>query len=149
MENGLINFHDILACHCPTKINELEGSGAAGGIPLAGVGFFNATIKNGINTLLEVTEFDEKLKNTDLVITGEGKLDEQTLQGKVVYGVANASHSRSIKVKAVCGVNELTKVQQDQLHLAKIVSIKTEDLSNEYCMVNAFDLLKKRIQELF
>ena len=66
--------------------NEI-GSGAAGGLGGGSIVFLNSKILPGIETIIDIVGLEEKVKNCDLIITGEGKLDKQTLNGKVVQGV--------------------------------------------------------------
>jgi glycerate 2-kinase len=82
------------------------GAGAAGGVGFGAVAVLGASIRSGIDLLLELVGFDaalERLTSDDLVVTGEGSLDEQTLHGKAPAGVAAAAAARGIPVVAVCG----------------------------------------------
>ena len=81
------------------------GAGAAGGVGFGAVAVLGASIRSGIDLLLELVGFDvalERLTSRDLVVTGEGSLDEQTLHGKAPAGVAGAAAARGIPVVAVC-----------------------------------------------
>ncbi|AYF77771.1 glycerate kinase [Nocardia yunnanensis] len=93
--------------------DELAGAGAAGGVGFAALAVLGATLRPGIELMLELVGFDEQLAGTDLVITGEGKLDEQTLHGKAPAGVAAAARAAGVPVVAVCGRNTLP---EDRLH---------------------------------
>ena len=90
------------------NINNVKGAGAAGGLGGGLVGLLGASIKSGINTLLELMHFDEVIKDTDYVISGEGKLDKQTLDGKVIDGVANYCNRYNKKLILVVGISELS-----------------------------------------
>ncbi|MEQ8554188.1 MAG: glycerate kinase [Cyclobacteriaceae bacterium] len=83
-----------------------------------------------------------------MVITGEGKIDRQTLQGKVVHGVANASRSANIPVVAICGLNVLEAHELERIGIRDVESVKTDQLSVEYCMKNASKLTQERAAEL-
>jgi glycerate kinase len=69
------------------NINSYPGSGAAGGIGGGSLFFLNSVIKKGIDLIFDLTNFDKHLQECDLVISGEGKIDSQTMSGKVVKGV--------------------------------------------------------------
>lgn len=85
------------------EIASLPGAGAAGGMG-AGVSFFlRGELRSGIDILLDLVKFDEKLPGTDMVFTGEGKIDEQSLHGKVVMGVARRASAQHIPVTALVG----------------------------------------------
>jgi glycerate kinase len=82
------------------------GAGAAGGVGFGAVAVLGASMRSGIDLLLELVGFDaalQRLTSDDLVVTGEGSLDEQTLHGKAPAGVAAAAAARGIPVVAVCG----------------------------------------------
>ena len=88
-------------------VNNVKGAGAAGGLGGGLVGLLNASIKSGINTLLELMHFEDIISNADYVISGEGKLDRQTLDGKVIDGVANYCTKLNKKLIIVVGISEL------------------------------------------
>jgi glycerate 2-kinase len=85
------------------KVSEIPGSGAAGAMGAGMVAFFGAELKSGIETVLDAVGFDEKVNGADAVFTGEGKIDSQSLRGKVVIGVARRAKRRNVPVYAVVG----------------------------------------------
>ncbi len=90
---------------------DVPGAGAAGGVGFAAIAVLGAVPRPGIELLLELTGFAAALDGADLVITGEGSLDEQTLHGKAPAGVAAAARRAGIPVVAVAGRNLLTDRQ--------------------------------------
>jgi glycerate kinase len=84
-------------------VADLPGAGAAGGMGAALLGFTNATLRPGVEVVAEMAELAAALDATDLVITGEGRADEQTLAGKAAMGVALAAAKRGIPVVLLCG----------------------------------------------
>ncbi|WP_117234171.1 glycerate kinase [Vibrio maerlii] len=88
-----------------TGINSINtpGFGAAGGTPMGLSLAFNVQIKPGIEMVLDTLCFDEILENATLVITGEGQMDNQTLQGKTPYGVAKRAQAKGIPVVGIAG----------------------------------------------
>jgi glycerate kinase len=84
-------------------LQSIPGSGAAGGLGAGLVVFLNAKLKPGIEIILEENNMDEKVENADLVITGEGKMDGQTIQGKTPIGVAKCAKKHEIPVIAFVG----------------------------------------------
>lgn len=147
LESGMYHYHELLKRKLGRDLSRLPGSGAAGGIALSTVGLLGGQIQKGIETVLDVTHFREKVAGADLVITGEGKLDEQTLQGKVVAGVSDLSHLLGIKTIAICGDNKLLPGQQAALRLNKVLTLKHPGLSIHDCIQNAADLIRQRITE--
>lgn len=84
-------------------IAQMPGAGAAGGMGAGVVAFLNAELRQGIDTVLDTLGFEDILNKTDMVFTGEGKIDGQSLRGKVVYGIAKRARDRGIPVVAVVG----------------------------------------------
>ena len=87
LDDGLRHFAKILLRDTGFDVSSLPGGGAAGGMGAGCVAFFNAVIRSGIDTVLETLDFERRAADADLIFTGEGKLDAQTMGGKVVSGV--------------------------------------------------------------
>ncbi|SCJ99878.1 Glycerate kinase [uncultured Clostridium sp.] len=85
------------------SIADHPGTGAAGAMGAGMMAFLGAELKSGIETVLDIVNFDEKLNNTDLIITGEGKIDSQSLKGKVVIGISKRALKKRIPVIAIVG----------------------------------------------
>lgn len=85
-------FAQVSAKHFGYDRSEMEGAGAAGGLGYAFLQYLNAECKPGIQLLLETIKFDEIVRNADLVITGEGSADRQTLMGKLPMGILQQSN---------------------------------------------------------
>lgn len=103
LDAGLKNYADALTQACGKDFRDLPGSGAAGGISLPLLSFANARLLSGTEAVLELTGFPEMLEDTDLVITGEGRLDGQSIRGKVLSGVGKACKKAGVPCIAVCG----------------------------------------------
>ena len=84
-------------------VSELAGGGAAGAMGAGMVAFFKSQLKMGIETILDLVEFDTLIQDADLIFTGEGKIDEQSLSGKVPIGVARRAKRVNVPVIAVVG----------------------------------------------
>ena len=115
LDEGLKHFADIINTDLHINISDTPGSGAAGGMGAGCIAFFNAELKSGIEAVLDLTEFNSHLKGTDLVITGEGKLDDQSLHGKVISGIAQRTKTANIPLIAVVGsiddsINDLSEI---------------------------------------
>lgn len=110
LDNGLKRFAACVKTQFETDIAHLPGAGAAGGLGAAFIAFFNAVLKPGINTVLDVLCFENYLSGADLVITGEGKVDEQTLMGKVPQGILTLAQKYDIPVVILGGAVESRQV---------------------------------------
>lgn len=107
LDDGLMHLSEVIKSSLGVDVSTIEGGGAAGGIAAGMVAFFNAKLQSGIEVMLETTNFDALLDNAKLVITGEGRLDSQSLSGKVINGVINHSKAKGVPVVALCGQIEL------------------------------------------
>lgn len=99
LDEGLKHFATLL----PPHIAHLPGAGAAGGVTAGMMALLNASIKPGIDTLLQLAHFDDIISDAHLIITGEGRIDNQTLHGKAPAGVLKAAKKKGIPVVALCG----------------------------------------------
>lgn len=103
LDKGLKHLALMMEEHCSVDVSDLAGGGAAGGMGAGMVAFFQSTLQMGIETILDVVKFDEILNDTDLVFTGEGRIDSQTLRGKVAVGVAQRALKQGVPVIGVVG----------------------------------------------
>lgn len=103
LDDGLRNFANVTS-KVREDLSGMKGTGAAGGIGYAVVSYLGGEIRSGIDEVLHVTGFIDKLDGTDYVITGEGKFDNQSLFGKAVWGVARAAKRAGVKVILIAGV---------------------------------------------
>jgi glycerate kinase len=123
LDNGLRSFASVVKKDLGIDLETLKGGGAAGGLGAGAVCFLNGTLKMGIETVLDAIRFDEGLTDADLVITGEGKLDSQSLGGKAVLGVARRAKSKDVPVIAVVGDIDDAVEEAYDLGLSGIFSI--------------------------
>lgn len=103
LDRNLGHLADIIRRDLGMEIRDLPGSGAAGGMGGGMVAFFGSTLQMGIETVLDTVGFDKLLEGADMVFSGEGKLDAQSLLGKVVIGVARRAKRAGVPLVAVVG----------------------------------------------
>ncbi len=103
LERGMTNFRDIIIKQFGINCDTIEGSGAAGGLGAALKVFLNGTMQSGIETVLDLIGFDDLLSGADLVVTGEGRADAQSLCGKVMQGVGLHAKAKGVPVIGLCG----------------------------------------------
>ena len=104
LDKLLGKYHQVTKKVISDANDTIEGAGAAGGLGYAFKNYLNAELKPGIEIIMEMLGADELIKNSDLIITGEGKMDFQTSMGKTPVGIANAAKKYNKKVIAFCGV---------------------------------------------
>ncbi len=119
-----------------------EGMGSAGGLGFAVSAFCAAEVLPGADVIRSITGFDDALRGCDLVITGEGRIDAQTLHGKAVQGIAAAAATAGVPVIAIAGqVGPDVAELADTLHLRRIVSLTSPELPPERGLREAPSLL--------
>lgn len=103
LDAALAQYHHVLSRVLQIDLKDLPGAGAAGGTTVALLAFTKATMQPGIDVVLNTLQFEEMLAGTDLVITGEGRIDAQTLHGKVIMGIAKRTKRHAIPLLALTG----------------------------------------------
>jgi len=106
LDEGLRNMARVIQAELGQAVAELPGAGAAGGLGAAVAAFLGGTLRPGIDIVLDAVRLDTLLEETDLVLTGEGKLDTQSLHGKVISGVAERARRKGAPVVLLCGCME-------------------------------------------
>ena len=137
LENGAVNFWKV--SNCP-KV-EIEGAGAAGGLGFGALFFLNATIKSGINALMDLTNFDKEVDWADVIFTGEGRLDSQTAHGKLIAGIV--SRARQKPVIALCGALDAPPQYLKDLGLKAAFSIAQKPCSLREALATTAENLEK------
>lgn len=103
LDAGLLHLANIISRDLGKEILEIPGAGAAGGMGGGAAAFWNARLQMGVETVLDVTGFDDLARDAKLIITGEGRLDRQSVRGKIVSGVARRAKFIGVPVIAVVG----------------------------------------------
>ena len=99
----MCNYRDVIIKEFGVNPDETPGTGAAGGLGAALQIYLNAEMKSGIETVLDLIDFDALIEGADLVVTGEGRTDWQSCFGKVMQGVGDRAKKHDIPVTALCG----------------------------------------------
>ncbi|MDR0940567.1 MAG: glycerate kinase [Mediterranea sp.] len=106
LDDGLRNFAAVIRERGGMDLDTIPGSGAAGGLGGGCLALLSTTLKPGIEMVLDALDFDRRIAGADLVITGEGRMDRQTLMGKAPYGVLRHASRQGIPVLAIAGAVE-------------------------------------------
>ena len=103
LDAGLRHFGDVIRSQLGIDVSAMPGAGAAGGMGAGCAALLGGMIQSGIDAVLNVTGFDRQLEGADLVITGEGRIDSQSADGKVISGVARRTRAKGIPLIAIAG----------------------------------------------
>lgn len=148
LEHGMQHFSTVVHHYFGQSFASLEGSGAAGGMGFGLVSFLNARIQSGITTLLDLTQAKTKIAKSDLVITGEGRLDLQSRFGKAPMGVAALAHELNKPTIAICGSLGDGYEKLHDVHIQAMFSIIPHPMPLEDAMKDAHNLLYQFGREL-
>lgn len=141
LEENIRRFSALLEAKFGRKITRIPGAGAAGGLGAGAVAFLNAILVSGIELILDTVKIEQRLTNCDLVITGEGKIDRQSLQGKVISGVIKRARRYKLPVIGVAGKLMLGSEDVRKLGLEHIFSLTEISQDERRALQNAYDLL--------
>lgn len=138
LDLGLENFSNQALKHLNKDIATIEGAGAAGGLGAGAICFLNANIKSGIDFVLEQTQFKQYLnQDIDLIITGEGSVDKQTLEGKVIKGISALASQNNIPFYIIAGIVKDKQLIEKHLKPSGINSIMELNVSYGDAIKNA------------
>lgn len=126
---------------------EVPGAGAAGGLGYGAMSFLNARILPGIEVIMDIVNFREQLEGADLVLTGEGKLDAQTMAGKVISGVTEAVKEKNIPIGIICGVIDGTAMSMKDKGVFTILPLLEEGMDLDYAIRHAAELVESKTFE--
>ncbi len=141
LESGMQNFSQVVDKELNTDLGQLAGGGAAGGLTAGSFAFLNANLHPGAELVLDLLEFDKKLKSADLVITGEGRLDNQTRHGKAPAEVARRAHRHNIPCIAMAGSLQGRLAELHTVGMTAAFSICSGPVSLAQAMENAAEYL--------
>lgn len=137
LDRGLQHFANVLQQQFGVDCQQISGAGAAGGMGAAGSVLLNGKLISGINLMKSISNFEEVIKDTDYIITGEGHLDKQTFYGKTIQGIMNSAKANKIPVAAFCGAVSLDIETQQKIGLTYCTSILKNICTLEEAMNNA------------
>jgi glycerate kinase len=147
LDNGLKHFSSIVKSTL-NKNAEFPGAGAAGGLGAGAKIFLNADIKPGIKFIINLSELDQKIKDSDLIITGEGKVDEQTFYGKVVGEVSQLASQYDKRLIIICGKSEINADSHNQVQNCSLIQLVGGGVSEEDAIKEASSLIETKISDL-
>lgn len=127
---------------------DVSGAGAAGGVGYAALSVLGAAMRPGIEVVLDLVGFADQLGGADLVVTGEGALDRQTLHGKAPAGVAAAARAAGVPVVAVCGRCELDAASLTAAGITRAYALVDIEPDVQRCLTEPAPLLRRLGQQI-
>ena len=148
IDSYMKNYGNLIDSISKREISKHPGSGAAGGIGAAAMYFLNAELKSGSEIILNYLEFEKHCKNIDLIITGEGQIDFQTINNKAPIAVARIAQKYKIPVFAICGIlgKDYQKVYKEGIK--KIYPLSKNEKEIEFAINNASKLIAENAYQI-
>ncbi|MBT2569667.1 glycerate kinase [Planococcus sp. ISL-110] len=148
LDRVLTNFADIVERFTGMALHHEKGAGAAGGAGGAFQAFFLGEMRRGIDLVLEAMDFEEQLLDADLVLTGEGKSDAQTLSGKAPFGIAEVANRHGKPVVLISGTVDRSDKEKLELYFTEIHAVADDGISPEESMANAYGYMKRKTRKV-
>ena len=145
LDSGLRKLADIIKRDMGKDISNIPGGGAAGGLAAGLLAFLDASLQSGIDIVCDSIDFDKHLVGTDLVLTGEGRIDRQTLRGKTISGIAMRAKKAGVPVIAFAGELDEGYREVRKIGIDKAVCIVPNNLGQEEAMLNAARLVQETV----
>ena len=149
MDKWLYKYSEIVEAYKGVSYRDHHGAGAAGGIGFAFMSFFDAELKNGIKLVTEKTRLEEYIKEADIVITGEGRLDSQSAMGKAPVGLAEIAKKHNKPVIAFSGAVTKDAKLLNTVGIDAFFPILREVCDLETAMENAYNNLADTAEQVF
>lgn len=142
LDKGLEDFSKVLNTFFNVDVQRVKGAGAAGGMGIASKVFLNGVLEPGIELIKNLANFNEHIQGASWIISGEGKLDKQTLSGKTIQGILASIKDKNIRLAVFCGAIDLKESVIKDFGIAYATSIIEQAVSLDHAMSNASEYLK-------
>ncbi|MCI8506469.1 MAG: glycerate kinase [Lachnospiraceae bacterium] len=149
LEEGMENLCQVMKKTTGMDVSDTPGAGAAGGLGAALMVFLSARMKSGIDTVLDLIGFEERLKDVSLVVTGEGNMDWQSAFGKVPYGIGMRCKKAGIPVAAIVGGMGTGAENLYQYGIDSVMTTVNRPMALEEALSNAETLYKSAAERTF
>ncbi len=141
LDGALRHFADVVRAQMGVPIADLPGAGAAGGLGAGLVAFAHGSLRPGVELVADACHLADRMRGADLVITGEGKLDGQSVHGKTPIGVARIAQQAGIPVVAVAGILGDGYEAVHEHGIDVVHALCTGSIAPDYAITHAADLL--------
>jgi glycerate kinase len=141
LEAGLNHLAEVVRQQLGIQIDKIPGSGAAGGLSAGAIAFMDAKLVSGVETVIRESGLAKEISDSDLVITGEGRFDSQSLRGKVVSGVTKAATLNRVRIGVIAGRIGLSEQEWRDFGITDAIGLSDETMDLAYAIANTKSLL--------
>ncbi len=143
LEEGMLNFARVSARYFGHDNSDYPGAGAAGGVGFALKTFLGSNLLSGWRVMFDFMDIESKIEESDIIITGEGRVDGQSISGKLFDGVVTLSLKHKKRLWVICGENLLTDRELERIGVEHLFSVTQFEPSKEKAIANAKEHVKK------
>ncbi|WP_242131259.1 glycerate kinase [Aestuariivivens marinum] len=143
LDEGLEHFSKVLKKKFKIDAQTVIGAGAAGGMGIATKVFLKGDLQTGVELIMALANFEEHIVEAEWIITGEGKLDRQTLSGKTIDGVLVSAKAKNIKIAALCGAIVLNEEQLKEYGIDYSDAVIKHAKTEKDAMQNSYEYVRK------
>ncbi len=147
LESGLNHLADVIEEQLGMQIHLIPGTGAAGGLSAGALVFMDAKLVSGIETIMRESGLTERTKNAEWIITGEGRFDSQSLQGKVISGLTKVAIRNRVKVGVIAGRVELSDKDWRDFGITDAISVSDRTMNLDYARSHVENLLVEAVKK--
>ncbi len=148
LDRGLRNLAAVIKKQTEIDVSLIPGTGASGGIAAGLLAWFDVKILKGTNLILSASGLENFVSEEDIIVTGEGKLDEQSLRGKTISAICELAKTKGAQVVAICGKSELKDKEWKEMGLSYVSELREGSMSEEETIKQAASLLSKKARKL-
>lgn len=148
LDSGLENYARVIAEQIGKKVRDMPGAGAAGGIGAGALAFLNAKLVSGVDLLIETTGIEEIVPQVDLIVTGEGRTDEQTANGKAPMGISKLAKKYGKPVICISGSVDLNSEKLLTEGFDAMFSVLNEPMDIDAAMANSYSLVENTANQV-
>lgn len=149
LDKNLLHYASVIQSDLGKDIKNVEGTGAAGGTGIGLLTFLDAELKPGIDLIMDELQMEKHTKEADIVITGEGQIDQQTLNGKTITGVAKMAKKHEIPVIAIAGKADRDIDELYNIGITAVFSIVNQPLSLQKSIKSTDQLIQSCVENIF
>jgi glycerate kinase len=144
LDKGVQHYAKLIEDQTGMQVAQTPGSGAAGGILASLMPWFETTLASGADLVLKASGLPEALPQASHLVTGEGKLDDQSMQGKLIDKLLRVAQSHGVPVSVICGKTEMDEQQWREAGFFAVRNICAEPYDTTYCMQHASSLIQQQ-----
>jgi len=149
LDKNLSNYAEVIYKDLGNDLKNIEGTGAAGGTAMGLLAFLDAELKPGIELIMDELQLEKKIKQADVIFTGEGQIDKQTLNGKTIAGLATLAKKQNVPVIAIAGKVDLDIDQLYEMGITSAFSIVNRPMELKEAIQNARELIETCVENVY